>query len=337
LSGPCPALSGYRSVRTQRVRPDRTLGTPALPVEEYPVLCCGPCRHLPDDLVLDPLPDIGIPHIDLSNIDLPNIALPNIALPDIDFRRHTGDRRRPGAGPMPAATANAMLAGIVACPVRGRAVAAAYAALPDWDDAALPAYRAFRDETARQFELLTRGRARGGCGIDVAVSATDPYPDAPTMAASLAATGVLRVLATGGANGSHPFMSGADNTMFRAVHDVFGHLASRRGFDRHGEEAAWFAHGLRYSPLARLAMTTETRGQSSAFIWLHRGRFPEQKLALLPYRFCDPGQVSVRVGALDSPVVRTAGLSRPLGRSRFRSGRIGGFGQRIDPGRAGRA
>jgi hypothetical protein len=78
------------------------------------------------------------------------------------------------------------------------------------------------------------------------------------------------------------------------VHDGFGHLASGRGFDRHGEDAAWDAHSQMYSPLARLAMTTETRGQTSTFIWYHRGRrFPDQKVLLLPERFCDPCEVSV--------------------------------------------
>jgi hypothetical protein len=162
----------------------------------------------------------------------------------------------------------------------------------------LPAYRAFRAETEAQFEVLTRSTGRGGLGIQVEVSAADPYPDAATMVADLGSARRLRIFGTGGPGNRHPYLSAEQNNMFRAVHDVFGHLASGRGFDRHGEEAAWFAHSRAYSPLARLAMTTETRGQTSMFIWHHQGRrFPDQKVMLLPPAFCDPAQVCVRAGA----------------------------------------
>ncbi len=88
----------------------------------------------------------------------------------------------------------------------------------------------------------------------------------------------LRVYATGATGNQHPLLSCDDNNMFRAVHDVFGHLASGCGFDRHGEDAAWLAHSQRCPPLARRAMTTQTRGQSSAFIWHHRGlRLPARR------------------------------------------------------------
>ena len=179
--------------------------------------------------------------------------------------------------------------------MRGRAIAAAYRAAPDWDDGALAAYRAFAAETARQFELLSRPAARGGAGIAVDVSIEDPYPHAAAMVADVASARRLRIFATGGPGNSHPFLTPDQNNMFRAVHDVFGHVRARRGFDRHGEDAAWLAHSRMYSPLARLAMTTETRGQTSALIWQHRGRrFPDQKVFLLPAHFCDPAQVSVR-------------------------------------------
>ena len=39
---------------------------------------------------------------------------------------------------------------------RGRQIAAAYAAAPVYDPAAIPAYRAFIKETGRQFDFLTR-------------------------------------------------------------------------------------------------------------------------------------------------------------------------------------
>ncbi len=59
----------------------------------------------------------------------------------------------------------------------------------------------------------------------------------------------MRVFAT--TEGEHPLMTAAENDLFRAVHDLFGHGAAGRTFDRHGEEAAYRSHAEMYSPLAR--------------------------------------------------------------------------------------
>jgi hypothetical protein len=61
----------------------------------------------------------------------------------------------------------------------------------------------------------------------------------------------------------HPILSIEDNNIFRAVHDFFGHAASGRGFLADGEEAAWVSHSSMFTPEARRAMSTETRGQNS--------------------------------------------------------------------------
>jgi hypothetical protein len=58
------------------------------------------------------------------------------------------------------------------------------------------------------------------------------------------------------------------NDIFRAVHDYFGHAKEGSGFRSDGEENAWRSHASMYSPLARLALTSETRGQNS---WLNFG------------------------------------------------------------------
>lgn len=58
------------------------------------------------------------------------------------------------------------------------------------------------------------------------------------------------------------------NDIFRAVHDYFGHGKDGVGFRADGEENAWRSHAGMYSPLARLAITSETRGQNS---WLNYG------------------------------------------------------------------
>lgn len=90
------------------------------------------------------------------------------------------------------------------------------------------------------------------------------------------------------------------NDVFRAVHDYFGHIKEGVGFRARGEENAWRSHSAMYSPLARRAMTTETRGQNS---WLNFGPyaesnrtasvedtvFAEQKIGLLPQWVTDEG------------------------------------------------
>lgn len=188
---------------------------------------------------------------------------------------------------------------VVALPVRSRRTAAAYADAPILDPNASPAYRAFCDETARQFEFLTRPLARGGLGIEVVIWARDPYPGAAAMMAELRERGRLRVYATAACGNPHPYLSDYENDMFRAVHDAFGHAAIGRGFDEHGEEAAWLAHSHLYSPLARRALTTETRGQNCALIYGNHGDgFPVQKMALLPEQFSELHNVTILCGDL---------------------------------------
>lgn len=79
------------------------------------------------------------------------------------------------------------------------------------------------------------------------------------------------------------------NTMFRAVHDLFGHVAQGHDFSEPGEESAWNVHRQMMSPEAVPAMTTETRGQTSWFFNNEGvrggeplGKFAEQKAGLLP-------------------------------------------------------
>jgi len=60
------------------------------------------------------------------------------------------------------------------------------------------------------------------------------------------------------------------NDIFRIVHDYFGHVMEGVGFRAEGEENAWQQHMAMFSPLARKALTTETRGQNS---WVNFGPF----------------------------------------------------------------
>ncbi len=162
--------------------------------------------------------------------------------------------------------------------VTGAAIARAYRAAPIIESASLPAYKALREETWRQFEQLTKY-------IEVKVEPEDPYRHVTELLAELC-EGHLRVWATAAGNNPHPVLSNDDNDAFRAVHDGFGHGATERGFDKHGEEAAGVKHSQMYSPLARQAMTTETRGQTCMFWYGNDGRFFSiQKAVLLPRDF----------------------------------------------------
>ncbi|GHJ47256.1 hypothetical protein Cs7R123_45980 [Catellatospora sp. TT07R-123] len=180
-------------------------------------------------------------------------------------------------------------------PTTGAAIAAAYLAAPVRQHGARAAYAAFCAETVRQFHYLVGRPAYGGLGVAVRIVDEDPYPDMAAMIADLRERR-LKVFASAACGNPHPYLSDAENDMFRAVHDAFGHAASGRGFDADGEEAAWRKHCTMYSELARRAMTTETRGQSCVLFVHYRGmRFPEQKAALLPVAFSDLRSVRLAV------------------------------------------
>jgi hypothetical protein len=168
---------------------------------------------------------------------------------------------------------------VVASPEHQESLAKAYEAAPEFDHEAVPAFRALREETSRQFEHLTRSRSRGGLGIDVSVTPHDPYANAGAMHSDVNNNSHLAVLSTT-STGGHPFFSNDENDQFRAVHDAFGHMATNRSFDRHGEEAAYQSHATMFTPLASQALATETRGQNAHLI--RRGSFAAQKIALLP-------------------------------------------------------
>jgi hypothetical protein len=74
----------------------------------------------------------------------------------------------------------------------------------------------------------------------------------------------------------------------------FGHGGTGRGFDVHGEEAAWLLHHRMYSVRAQPALTTETRGQTNAMVFgSPPGVFRRQKAVLLPSVFNDEATAHV--------------------------------------------
>ena len=60
-----------------------------------------------------------------------------------------------------------------------------------------------------------------------------------------------------------PYTGLNENQVFRAVHDYYGHGPTGASFGPKGEELAFGSHSQLYSPLAKMAAATETRGQNS--------------------------------------------------------------------------
>jgi len=171
---------------------------------------------------------------------------------------------------------------ITADPVRGPEIGRMYIdASPYITTLARFAYRQMAEQVTAQFRQMTEHD-----GINVVFQAEDPYPDCDAMLYDVTVHGRLKVYATPEEQ-RHPLLGRHTNDMFRAVHDYYGHHGAGLGesvsFSRHGEEAAWVRHSRMFTGLGRRAMTSETRGQNSAFIWINGGEeFPEQKAVLLP-------------------------------------------------------
>jgi hypothetical protein len=172
---------------------------------------------------------------------------------------------------------------IMADPADGPRIGRLYLDTPSRPDApsVRDAYASFARQVHWQYDLLTRPADKGGYGVAVVFTDRDPYPSAPEMFSEVSSRGLLRVYRTQEGQ-EHPILSAETNDRFRAVHDYFGHYMSGRGFDRHGEEAAWVCHSRMFVGSGVRAMTTETRGQSSALCWITSPEFPPQKALLLP-------------------------------------------------------
>jgi hypothetical protein len=173
---------------------------------------------------------------------------------------------------------------------RAKRIAAAYEDMehaPN-DPKVKAAYDALISETAAQYEALL------STGIRVEFipeGAEDPYAASPRMAIDdVKNNNHLWVFPTTAGFGSgeqyagNPLLAKTKyvdangvpmlaNDVFRVVHDYFGHIAEGVGFRAAGEENAWRQHSSMFSPLARRALTTETRGQNS---WVNYGPYGER-------------------------------------------------------------
>lgn len=129
----------------------------------------------------------------------------------------------------------------------------------DYNQLLEAAYRQLAKETKSQFDVLpVRTSYHFGEG---------EYPVPSEMLRDVLGQGNLNVFRGGD---PHPFLNDVDpdtgltsNEMFRAVHDYFGHGTRGATFRPGGEETAYASHSQMMSPLARMALLSETRGQNS--------------------------------------------------------------------------
>lgn len=167
-------------------------------------------------------------------------------------------------------------------------------------------YDAMRTHVGKQFDFLTRPKDAGGLGVNVEVTKEDPYEFGPKGFKQMGRDikrGSFKVLATE-STGGHAFFTNEENDQFRAVHDVFGHLSTGRGFSRHGEEATFQAHRQLFPPEAHAALASETRGQNSFATTFNPGQFPDQTEHLVGLPSWATG-TDISAGAPAAPKKRT--------------------------------
>ena len=133
-------------------------------------------------------------------------------------------------------------------------------------------YAALGREVSRQFDVLRKIVKIEYYGDDYV-----PYRDSADMMNDVKKKRHLWVYSGGEV---HPALGKKLNLMFRAVHDFFGHAAQGYSFGPRGEENAWIEHSKLFSPMARLGLTTETRGQSS---WVNFGPYRHLPPSKRPY------------------------------------------------------
>lgn len=198
---------------------------------------------------------------------------------------------------------------------KAKQIAEFYDQTPDMslDPEVQRAYVAFNQETADQAAALLRA----GYKAEPWTKPGQPYKNSAEMRADVRNNKHIWYFRTEEGAPIHGAMTAEQNDVFRWVHDVFGHSLRGNEFGAVGEENAWLAHSQMFSPLARKAMSTETRAQNS---WVNFGPqgefnranpdktvFAEQKAMLLPDEFLLPAgsaDTATRVQAMvDSPLL----------------------------------
>ena len=145
-----------------------------------------------------------------------------------------------------------------------------------------PEVRAAYDQLVK--EVIDQYKAFIDAGYRVEVNNEEPYANSQEMIDDLRDNKRIKIFSTESGFGDNPItdqqrkenpllqkteytdVNGVPllaNDLFRAIHDFFGHAELGNSFGQKGEENAWNVHARMFSPLARKAMTSETRGQNS--------------------------------------------------------------------------
>jgi len=163
---------------------------------------------------------------------------------------------------------------------RAKRIANAFAAMQHnpTDPQVRAAYEAMAEETLDQYQDFL------DAGYVVEINNEEPYANSQEMIDDLRNNQRMKIFSTESGFGDaaiteeqraeNPLLRDSGfkdvngqtmlvNDVFRAIHDFFGHAELGNSFGPKGEENAWNVHARMYSPLARAAMTTETRGQNS--------------------------------------------------------------------------
>jgi hypothetical protein len=161
-----------------------------------------------------------------------------------------------------------------------RKIAEAYAKMENNPNSAevKASYNALVKETLAQYKALK------AAGYEIEISEEDSYKNSQEMIDDVVKNKRIKIFSTEAGFGNKPIskksrkenpmlmQSGMkdkngvpllNNDLFRAVHDIIGHGELGNSFGAIGEENAFQIHARLYSPLARKALATETRGQNS--------------------------------------------------------------------------
>ncbi len=138
-----------------------------------------------------------------------------------------------------------------------------------------PRVKASYDAMIRDVEQQWQFLKKEGYKLEPWKGEGQPYANSKEMREDVVRNKHLFFFQGGDMPADHPLakMSGEAgltfNDKFRAVHDVFAHAKEGFEFGPKGEDNAWREHWAMFDPLARPAMTTETRGQNS---WVNFGK-----------------------------------------------------------------
>ena len=148
------------------------------------------------------------------------------------------------------------------------------------DPAVKEAYEQMGKELIEQYEAIIEQ----GYTLELNLDEFEPYPSSAAMLKDLAANKKMMIFSTENGFGQggitakmraeNPLLAETGlhdingrpilvNDMFRFVHDFLGHGEKGNSFGPIGEETAWLVHSSLFSPKARRALTSETRGQNS--------------------------------------------------------------------------